>query len=71
MHHVEAVTVCGQPAFHNTHPAISIISGNWVHAQATTTATRLPPRRRVYPRAQHRHMGAILSLTPRTSACKR
>jgi len=34
MHHVEAVTVCGQPAFHNTHPAISIISGNWVHAQA-------------------------------------
>lgn len=31
---VSAVTVCGQPAFHNTHRGISIISGNWVHAQA-------------------------------------
>jgi len=33
MHDLEAVSVCGQPAFHDTHPGISIISGNWSHTQ--------------------------------------
>ena len=29
MHNVDEVSVLGQPAFHNTHPGITLLSGNW------------------------------------------
>eukprot|EP00658_Telonema_sp_P-2_P027236 TRINITY_DN2106_c0_g1_i4.p1 TRINITY_DN2106_c0_g1~~TRINITY_DN2106_c0_g1_i4.p1 ORF type:complete len:251 (-),score=57.47 TRINITY_DN2106_c0_g1_i4:568-1320(-) len=32
MHAVEAVQVLDQPAFHNTHPGITLLTGNWSRA---------------------------------------
>jgi hypothetical protein len=32
MHPVDAVQILGQPAFHNTHPGITLLTGNWSRA---------------------------------------
>merc|ERR1711959_156931 len=32
MHGIETVQVMGQPAFHNTHPGITLLTGNWSRA---------------------------------------